>query len=139
MIDLNDNLQKAQDLVDQYLSLLNKRNELEEEFLAHKQKIAEFSKTSNIKTLKSGNILLYVFTKLKTVFPKKGAKNRKIIEDIMRQSKEWKHAITFDVVKLGQAFDKKKLSKTLMEKLEPYIKKEEKIRMYTRNMTKIKK
>lgn len=136
MIDLNDNLQKAQDLVDQYLSLLNERNELEEEFLAHKQKIAEFSKTSNIKTLKSGNILLYVFTKLKTVFPKKGAKNRKIIEDIMRQSKEWKHAITFDVVKLGQAFDKKKLSKTLMEKLEPYIKKEEKVRMYTRNMSK---
>ena len=136
MIDLNDNLQKAQDLVDQYLSLLNERNELEEEFLAHKQKIAEFSKTSNMKTLKSGNILLYVFTKLKTVFPKKGAKNRKIIEDIMRQSKEWKHAITFDVVKLGQAFDKKKLSKTLMEKLEPYIKKEEKVRMYTRNMSK---
>ena len=139
MIDLNDNLQKAQDLVDQYLSLLNERNELEEEFLAHKQKIAEFSKTSNMKTLKSGNILLYVFTKLKTVFPKKGAKNRKIIEDIMRQSKEWKHAITFDVVKLGQAFDKKKLSKTLMEKLEPYIKKEEKVRMYTRNMSKNKK
>lgn len=56
-----------------------------------------------------------------------------------KKLKEWKHAITFDVVKLGQAYDKKKLSKVLMKKLEPYIKKEEKIRMYTRDISKAKK
>ena len=131
-----DNLQKAADLTDRYLILLKKRNKLEEEFLAHKQKIAEFSKTSNMKTLKSGNILLYVSAKLKTIFPKKGAKSRKIVEDIMRKSKEWKHAITFDVVKLGQVYDKKKLSQSLREKLEPYTKKEERIRIYTKDISK---
>ena len=136
MTDLNDNLQKAQVLVDQYLTLLNKRNELEEEFSTHKKKIAEFSKSSNMKTLKSGNILLYVSAKLKTIFPKKGAKSRKIVEDIMRKSKEWKHAITFDVVKLGQVYDKKKLSQSLREKLEPYTKKEERIRIYTKDISK---
>lgn len=52
MIDLNENLQKAQDLVDKYLVLLKKRNELEEEFSAHKKKIA------NMKTSKLENILL---------------------------------------------------------------------------------
>jgi len=57
----------------------------------------------------------------------------------MRKSKEWKQAITFDILKLGTAYDKKKLSEDLMEKLEPYTDKEPVIRVTKSKLRKKKK
>lgn len=139
MASFDDPLQQAEDLVNQYLKLQQQKDLLEEKILLLKQKIASFSKKSNMKTLKSANTLLYVFFKSKTMFPKKGEPGRKKIEEIMRKSGEWKHAITFDIVKLGYAYEKKRLSKNLMEKLEPFIHKEEVAKIYTRNITESKR
>lgn len=119
MTAFNDTLQKAQDLVEKYKKLYQQ-------------------KENNIKTLKSDNHLLYVASRLKTVFPKKQEKGRKQVEEIMRQSKEWKQAIAFDIVKLGLAFDKKKLSKDLMEKLRPYTHQEESTKVVLRDISQIK-
>ena len=59
--------------------------------------------------------------------------------DIMRKSDEWKQAVKFDVIKLGISYDKGKLSKELMLKLKPFVKKEEAVRLYVSNLTKKKK
>lgn len=124
-----NNLQRAQELVDQYLELQAKQDKIEQDLDDLKKFIAVFSKETNQKQLKSGNTILKVRQYEKTVFPKVDEKGRKEVEDIMRQSKEWKQAITFDIVKLGLAYDKKKLSENLMDKLEPYTDKEEVIRV----------
>lgn len=138
MTDFDLTLKQADKFVKQYLKLQKKKDILEEKISKLKQKIADFSKESRLKTLKSGNTLLFVTHKLKTVFPKVGEAGRKQLEEIMRVSGEWKQAITFDIVKLGQAFDKKKLSESLMKKLKPFTRKEEMIRISAKEIDKEK-
>jgi len=138
MKKLDKNLQKAEKLVNQYLKLLEQRDSLEEKFLKLKDEISSFSKNSHLKTLKSGKNLLYVSSKKRTMFPKVDEKGRKQVEEIMRKSKEWQHAITFDIIKLGMAYDKKKLSVTLRKKLKPFTHKEEFVRLYTKEIEKDK-
>jgi hypothetical protein len=47
----------------------------------------------------------------------------------MYKSHEWKYSVTFDIVKLGLAYDKNQLSEELKEKLKPYTKQEPFIRV----------
>lgn len=138
MPSFEDTRNQAEQLVDEYLHLYQERTSLEAKIESLKQKIVSFSKKSNMKTLKKGNNLLYIFHKIKTVFPKSNEKGRKEIEIIMRKSNEWQQAITFDIVKLGQAYDKKKLTPQLMQKLTPFTKKEEVIKLYLKDLTKDK-
>ena len=126
---LNNNFKRAQELVGKYLELQNRRDKLKEELEDLKKVIAKFSKETNQKHLKVGNTILKVKQYIKSTFPKIDDKNRQKVEEIMRKSKEWKHAITFDIVKLGLAFDKKKLSESLRKKLTPYTGKEKVIRI----------
>ncbi len=133
-----NNLQKAQELVDQYLELQVRQDTLKKEVEDLKKVIAKFSADTNQKLLKSGNTILKVRQFERTSFPKIDDPDRKAVEDIMRQSKEWKQAITFNIIKLGLAYDKKKLSENLMDKLEPYTDKEEVIRV-TKSKLKYKK
>ncbi len=133
-----NNLQTAQELVDQYLELQEKQDKIEEELKGLKKVIAKFSRETNQKYLKSGNTVLKVRQYDRTTFPKVDQKGREEIEDIMRKSKEWKEAITFDIVKLGLAYDKKKLSESLMRKLTPFTDTEEVIRV-TKSQLKYKK
>lgn len=136
MNSFDKNLEQAEGLVQRYLDLQKQRQALEEKIASLKQEIADFSREARMKTLKSGNILLYVIQKLKTAFPRKDEPGRKEIEEIMRQSGEWRHAITFDIVRLGRAFDKHKLSRALMDKLTPFTRKEEVIRISTKDISK---
>ena len=135
----NDNQQQTTDLVNQYLDLHSQQDKLEEELNSLKKVIADFSRKTNQKHLKSGNILLKVRQYEKTTFPKIDQKGREEVEDIMRKSKEWKQAITFDIVKLGTAYDKKRLSEGLMKKLNPYTDKDEVIRITKSKLRKKKK
>jgi hypothetical protein len=128
------NQQQAEKLAGKYLKLQQQKEALDSKLLDLKAKIVSFSKKSNIRSLKTDNNLLHVFIKEKTLFPKKGDKGRKQIEEIMRNSKEWKQAITFDIIKLGTAYDRKKLSHALREKLKPFTKKEEVARIYIKNL-----
>jgi len=129
-------LQKGQALVNQYLSLLDQRDEVNDKVEKIKGEIAQFCEANNSKKIQAGDILLKVSKKLKTVFPKKETQERKTVEEIMRNSKEWEQAIKFDVIKLGEAYDKGKLSKELMDKLATYTKKEEAIRLYVSDLSK---
>ena len=51
--------------------------------------------------------------------------------DIMYKSQEWKCSVTFDIIKLGLAYDKNQLSEELKDKLKSYIKTEPFIRVTT--------
>lgn len=120
---------RAKELVEQYLDLHDQRDNLQEKLDDLKVVIAKFSKDTNQKHLKVGNTILKVKQYIKSTFPKIDDKDRQKVEEIMRKSKEWKHAITFDIVKLGLAYDKKKLSESLRDKLAPFTNKEEVIRI----------
>jgi hypothetical protein len=125
----NSNQNRTKELVDQYLEIQSQQNKLQEKLNDLKIVIAKFSKETNQKHLKAGDTILKVKQYIKTFFPKIDQKGRKEVEEIMRKSKQWKHAITFDIVKLGLAFDKKKLSESLREKLQPFTKQEPVIRI----------
>jgi len=125
----SDNLQQAKDLVDQYLKLISDQKALQSQIDSLKQTIAKFSQESNMKHLKSGNMLLKVFQGERTVFPKVDQPGRREVMDIMYKSQEYKHSVTFDIVKLGLAFDKNQLSPELKEKLKPFVKQEPFIRV----------
>jgi len=127
----SDNLQQAKDLVDQYLKLISDQKALQSQIDSLKQTIAKFSQESNMKHLKSGNMLLKVFQGERTVFPKVDQPGRREVMDIMYKSQEYKHSVTFDIVKLGLAYDKNQLSAELKDKLKPYTKTEPFIRVFT--------
>jgi len=124
-----DNLSQAKDLVNQYVKLISDQKALQSQIDSLKQTIAKFSEESNMKHLKSGNMLLKVFQGERTVFPKVDQPGRREIMDIMYKSKEYKHSVTFDIVKLGLAYDKNQLSTELKEKLKPFVKQEPFIRV----------
>jgi len=125
----SDNQKRTKELVEEYLDLHRQQDVIQEKLNNLKVVIAKFSKETNQKHLKVGNTILKVKQYIKSTFPKIDDKNRQKVEEIMRKSKEWKHAITFDIVKLGLAFDKKKLSEGLRDKLAPFTSKEEVIRI----------
>ena len=124
-----DNLSQAKDLVNQYVKLISDQKALQSQIDSLKQTIAKFSEESNMKHLKSGNMLLKVFQGERTVFPKVDQPGRREVMDIMYKSQEWKYSVTFDIVKLGLAFDKNQLTQDLKDKLKPYIKTEPFIRV----------
>ena len=126
-----DNLSRAKDLVDQYLKLMADQKALQSQIDSLKQTIAKFSKESNMKHLKSGNTLLKVYQGERTVFPKVDEAGRREVMDIMYKSQEYKHSVTFDIVKLGLAYDKNQLSPELKDKLKPYTKTEPFIRVFS--------
>ena len=124
-----DNLSQAKDLVNQYVKLISDQKALQSQIDSLKQTIAKFSQESNMKHLKSGNMLLKVFQGERTVFPKVDQPGRREVMDIMYKSQEYKHSVTFDIVKLGLAYDKNQLSPELKEKLKPFVKQEPFIRV----------
>lgn len=124
-----DNLSQAKNLVDQYVKLISDQKALQSQIDSLKQTIAKFSLESNMKHLKSGNMLLKVYQGEKTVFPKVDAPGRREVMDIMYKSQEYKHSVTFDIVKLSLAYDKNQLSADLKDKLKPYTKQEPFIRV----------
>jgi hypothetical protein len=125
----SSNQDRTKELVEEYLDLHRQQDIIQEKLDNLKQVIAKFSKDTNQKQLRVGDTILKVKQYIKSTFPKIDDKDRQKVEEIMRKSKEWKQAITFDIVKLGLAFDKKKLSEALREKLTPYTGKEKVVRI----------
>ena len=125
----SSNQNRTKELVQEYLDLYRQKDNLQKKLDDLKIVIAKFSKDTNQKHLKFGDTILKVRQYIKSCFPKIDDPDRKQVETIMRKSKEWKQAIAFDIVKLGLAFDKKKLSEALRDKLTPFTNKEEVIRI----------
>ena len=126
-----DNSQTAKDLADQYLKLLADQKTLQSQIDSMKQTLAKFCEENQVNELQSGNTRLKVSQGDRTMFPKAEESGRREVMDIMYKSQEWKYSVTFDIVKLGLAFDKNQLTQELKDKLKPYIKTEPFIRVTT--------
>ncbi|PIR92444.1 hypothetical protein COU01_01755 [Candidatus Falkowbacteria bacterium CG10_big_fil_rev_8_21_14_0_10_44_15] len=124
-----DNSTQAKDLADQYLKLLADQKTIQSQIDLMKQTLAKFCKDSQVNELQSGNTRLKVSQGDRTMFPKAEEQGRREVMDIMYKSQEWKYSVTFDIVKLGLAYDKNQLSEDLKDKLKQYIKSEPFIRI----------
>jgi len=125
------NSQTAKALADQYLKLVADQKSLQSQLDQLKQQLADYCRKNNTDNLVSGNTRLKVVSGNHTVFPKAEEAGRNEVMKIMYGSQEWKYSVTFDIVKLGLAFDKNQLSEELKDKLKPYIKSELFIRVTT--------
>jgi plasmid stabilization system protein ParE len=126
-----DNSDQAQELVTKYLKLLSDQKALVSQIEEAKHQLAEYCQENEVNELTSGNTRLKVSQGNHTIFPKAEEQGRREVMDIMYQSQEWKYSVTFDIVKLGLAFDKNQLSEDLKDKLKPFTKQEPFIRVTT--------
>ena len=126
-----NNSQTAKDLADQYLKLLADQKSLQSQIDSMKQTLAKFCEDNQVNELQSGNTRLKVLQGDRTMFPKAEESGRNEVMKIMYDSQEWKYSVTFDIVKLGLAYDKNQLSEDLKDKLKQYIKSEPFIRVTT--------
>src|SRR3989344_5439651 len=122
---------QAKALADQYLKLLADQKILQSQIDQLKQQLADYCRENDTDNLVTGNTRLKVVSGDHTVFPKAEEAGRNEVMKIMYGSQEWKYSVTFDIVKLGLAYDKNQLSEDLKEKLKPYIKTEPFIRVTT--------
>jgi len=124
-----NNSAQAKDLADQYLKLLADQKSLQSQIDELKKQMADYCQENDINELISGNTHLKISQGERTMFPKAEESGRREVMDIMYKSQEWKYSVTFDIVKLGLAYDKDQLSKELIEKLKPFTKQEPFIRV----------
>ena len=124
-----NNQDQAKDLADQYLKLLADQKSLQSQIDQLKQQLADYCRENETDNLVSGNTRLKVSQGERTMFPKAEEQDRNEVMKLMYESKEWKRSVTFDIVKLGLAFDKNQLSEELKEKLKPFVKQEPFIRV----------
>ncbi len=122
---------QAKNLADQYLKLLADQKSLQSQIDQLKQQLADYCRENNTDNLITGNTRLKIVTGDHTVFPKAEEQGRNEVMKLMYESKEWKYSVTFDIVKLGLAYDKNQLSEDLKEKLKPFVKQEPFIRVTT--------
>ena len=115
---------KLQDLTSQYLYWHARKEKAEKKLDVLKEEIVVLAKEKRIKKIKSGKVYLYIITQSETRFPQLGEPGRKKVERIVKQSGELKDVVIFDIVRLGNAYDERKLSKDLMKKLKPFAKRE---------------
>jgi len=123
------NSDKAKDLADQYLKVIADQKSLQSQIDQLKQQLADYCRENETDNLISGNTRLKVVSGDHTVFPKAEEAGRNEVMKIMYGSQEWKYSVTFDIVKLGLAYDKNQLSEELKDKLKPYINSEPFIRV----------
>ena len=126
-----NNSAQAKDLADQYLKLLADQKSLQSQIDELKKQMADYCQENDINELISGNTHLKISQGERTMFPKAEESGRREVMDIMYKSQEWKYSVTFDIVKLGLAFDKNQLSEELKDNLKPYTKTEPFIRVTT--------
>jgi len=126
-----DNSAQAKDLADQYLKLLAYQKTIQSQIDELKKQMADFCRENETDNLVSGNNRLKISQGNHTVFPKAEEQGRREVMDIMYKSQEWKCSVTFDIIKLGLAYDKNQLSEELKDKLKSYIKTEPFIRVTT--------
>jgi len=115
---------KLQDLTSQYLYWEARIEKAQEKLDSLKKDIVILAKEKGVKKIKFGTTYLYIITQSETRFPQIGKPGRKDIEKIVKDSGELNDVVIFDIIRLGNAYDEKKLSINLMKKLEPFAKRE---------------
>ena len=110
-------------LVTEYLSWQNKKDEAESKLATLKEEIVALTKEKKIKKFTLGQQQLLIVSQAETRFPQIGEQGRKEIEKIVKESGEVQQVLVFDIIALGNLYDRQKLSPQLMEKLRPFAKK----------------
>jgi len=113
---------KLQDLATQYLYWREKEEKAQKALDSLKEEIIVEAKKKKIKRIKSGQTQLIIVTQSETRFPRLNDPQRKEVEKIVRKSGELEKATVFDIIRLGNAYDERKLSKKLKKQLQPYTK-----------------
>jgi len=113
---------KLQDLAAQYLYWQEKEEKAQKALDNLKEEIIIEAKKKKTKRIKSGQAQLIIVTQSETRFPRLEDPQRKEVEKIVRKSGELEKATVFDIVRLGNAYDERKLSKKLRKQLQPYTK-----------------
>ncbi|MCX6817221.1 MAG: hypothetical protein NTZ93_05130 [Candidatus Beckwithbacteria bacterium] len=117
-------------LVDEYLKLDQVKQGLEANLKAIREKLVEFSRSHQRKTLRSGKTSLTVMVKSRTVFPKLDQPGRREIEAIIKESGILNDVLSFDVIKLAEAYDNKTLPDSVRKQLKSFVKTEEMVKIY---------
>ena len=121
---------EVQALVDEYLECLHSKEIFDEKLKAAKQKLLEYSLANKQKTLftKTGSVTVSV--KKRTAFPNYNQPGRKELEAVVKAAGYWDKAMSFDVIKLAQAYDVGKLPDQLKAWLAPFTRPDQQIRIF---------
>src|SRR3989339_1198192 len=120
---------QAQALVDEYRECLRAKEALDAKLAAAKQKLLEYSQSIRKKTLFTQSGSVTVSVKNRTVFPKYNQPGRKDLEAAVKAAGYLEEVLSFDVVKLAEAYDDKRLPPDLQEKLKPLAHTDRQIRI----------
>lgn len=124
--------QYAQKLLLEYLELREKRNDVNEKFHELKSKIVGFAKEHKQTSIRSDDAVMKISIKRQVVFPSKNEPGRKGLEQVMRRTDELEFAMSFDIIKLAESYQKRELSKKVRTLLKPYVRREEVVRVSVR-------
>lgn len=119
----------AQSLINEYLALKQQKNDLDSRFSQLENRIASYCRQHQTKTLRTSKHLLFLVQKLRTVFPQKDNPLRLKLESVLQSFPERQQFLTLDVIKLGQAYDHRRLPQKLINLLKPLATKEPYLRI----------
>jgi len=109
----------SQSLVNEYLALKQERTDLDSRLSELENRIASYCRRYKTKTLRTPKHLLFIVQKLRTVFPPKGDPLRPKLESILQSFPQKDQFLSYDVIKLDQAYDRRRLPQKLLTLLKP--------------------
>jgi len=118
------------DLVNKYVELKNKKNDLDEEMDNIKEAILEYSKKEGVNLLSGSDSSLRIWRKDVWKFPGKTDDNREELEKIVRSSGLWNDFSMLDTWKLEKIIDDSKFPQDLIQELKKFARKEMVERLY---------
>jgi len=124
-------------LVNTYADISAKKKELKDkidEFDAELDKLKEaiiaYSDKEGISVVRGSNNKLKISEKTKISFPAKGTPERGELEEILRKSKRWDELIELDTNALEKIVNEKSLDQEILDKIQKYLKIENKKQLY---------
>ena len=126
---------EVQTLVDEYLQCLRSKETFDEKLKAAKQKLLEYSLTNKKKTLYTQTGSVTVSVKKRTAFPKYNQPGRKELEAAVKAAGYWDKAMSFDVIKLAEAYDDGRLPEKLKSQLAPFSRPDQQIRIFVNELS----
>lgn len=121
---------RAQALAAEYLAALAGKQAVDARFQAAKQSLLDYSVKSKRKFFPFPTGRLTVSVKQRTVFPKYNQPGRRELEAAVKTSDWWDKSLSFDVIKLAEAYDAGRLPHLLAGRLTKLAKSEPQVRIF---------
>lgn len=107
----------GQALIDEYLDCWRAKEAFKAKLELVKAKLLAYSQETKQKTFITPTARVTVTAKQRTVFPKINQPGRKELEQAVKAAGYWQEALSFDVVKLAEAYDDNRLPPELKASL----------------------